>query len=665
MIMKRLKKPRYADGKPIGYYTLSGERKQPTASDGETVDQIIDLSEFEPVVTMYRDRLPMNGNRRFVSDYDEYGFHSPYEVFDPDFVQTPTESRRTNTTNLLHTVDPYGQIPLNAGAFSAGLLAGQAASAPVMQLVKSIGKLKKPLSALGSSTPFNESFSAGEISALYDRAFRRMAIDRLSSVKSYPEDELLDLWLKGNIQHVDEIDPEVMEIFENTVIPRLDEKFLRENGGVEGVKNILREGGYNVADEPVWNQIYGATDSANSYGMNYDANNGISVRGWENLQWVLPHELRHRLQRAYQLLKQRVNFRKTYLNDAYGSDFANLNTKLPETDKLHTYTRFADEAETTNLDSRNYLFDNYADKSVIHQGGKTYGAPIPVQNKIIDAATDEQIIESVRNANGYGRRYIEWLMDEAKRKVPEITTEEFYKFYAPQFRNAMKYVPAFAGAGAVGASAISAPQYGYKYGKASGIHIKPENRGKFTALKKRTGKSASWFKAHGTPAQKKMATFALNARKWKHKYEYGKALGDPPSGRRPQTFLGSVAKNITGSDNAAQWTDGASGVLGFIPGVGAVITALDLGHDVNDLVHGDGATWSDVAWDVAGAIPFLKKGRKALKMLKKEKQLATSNRQLKKIDNQIKLWQDKKRTEDVINYGLWIPKLGDAVSDAK
>lgn len=56
----------------------------------------------------------------------------------------------------------------------------------------------------------------------------------------------------------------------------------------------------------------------------------------------------------------------------------------------------------------------------------------------------------------------------------------------------------------------------YANGKSSGIHIKPENRGKFTALKKRTGKSASWFKAHGTPAQKKMATFALNAKKWKH-----------------------------------------------------------------------------------------------------------------------------------------------------
>lgn len=54
--------------------------------------------------------------------------------------------------------------------------------------------------------------------------------------------------------------------------------------------------------------------------------------------------------------------------------------------------------------------------------------------------------------------------------------------------------------------------------RASGgkIHIKPENRGKFTALKKRTGHSASWFKAHGTPAQKKMAVFALNSRHWRH-----------------------------------------------------------------------------------------------------------------------------------------------------
>ena len=62
--------------------------------------------------------------------------------------------------------------------------------------------------------------------------------------------------------------------------------------------------------------------------------------------------------------------------------------------------------------------------------------------------------------------------------------------------------------------------YGNHLGNVSAsggkIHIDPKNKGKFNALLKRTGKSASWFKAHGTPLQKKRATFALNARKWKH-----------------------------------------------------------------------------------------------------------------------------------------------------
>ena len=58
------------------------------------------------------------------------------------------------------------------------------------------------------------------------------------------------------------------------------------------------------------------------------------------------------------------------------------------------------------------------------------------------------------------------------------------------------------------------------------IHIKPENKGKFTALKERTGHSATWFKEHGTPAQKKMATFALNAAKWHHKADGGE-IQDP------------------------------------------------------------------------------------------------------------------------------------------
>lgn len=50
----------------------------------------------------------------------------------------------------------------------------------------------------------------------------------------------------------------------------------------------------------------------------------------------------------------------------------------------------------------------------------------------------------------------------------------------------------------------------------SGIHIKPENRGKLTRLKKRTGKTEAELWKEGNPAVRKMITFARNARKWKH-----------------------------------------------------------------------------------------------------------------------------------------------------
>ena len=52
--------------------------------------------------------------------------------------------------------------------------------------------------------------------------------------------------------------------------------------------------------------------------------------------------------------------------------------------------------------------------------------------------------------------------------------------------------------------------------KGSGIHIKPENKGKFTATMKRTGKTAEQLAHSKNPLTRKRAIFALNARKWKH-----------------------------------------------------------------------------------------------------------------------------------------------------
>lgn len=58
------------------------------------------------------------------------------------------------------------------------------------------------------------------------------------------------------------------------------------------------------------------------------------------------------------------------------------------------------------------------------------------------------------------------------------------------------------------------PQYpipNYKYGE---IHIKKKNRGKFNALKKRTGKSTEELTHSKNPLTRKRAIFAQNAKKW-------------------------------------------------------------------------------------------------------------------------------------------------------
>ena len=49
------------------------------------------------------------------------------------------------------------------------------------------------------------------------------------------------------------------------------------------------------------------------------------------------------------------------------------------------------------------------------------------------------------------------------------------------------------------------------------IYIKPENRGKFTQTKKRTGKTTEELTHSKNPLTRKRAIFAQNAKKWKHK----------------------------------------------------------------------------------------------------------------------------------------------------
>ena len=50
----------------------------------------------------------------------------------------------------------------------------------------------------------------------------------------------------------------------------------------------------------------------------------------------------------------------------------------------------------------------------------------------------------------------------------------------------------------------------------SKIKIKPQNKGKFTAYKKKTGKTTAEAKNSKSSAVRKMATFSANAKKWHH-----------------------------------------------------------------------------------------------------------------------------------------------------
>lgn len=56
------------------------------------------------------------------------------------------------------------------------------------------------------------------------------------------------------------------------------------------------------------------------------------------------------------------------------------------------------------------------------------------------------------------------------------------------------------------------------FAEGGGIHIKPENRGKFTKTKRRTGKTTEELTHSKNPITRKRAIFAQNAKKWHHAF---------------------------------------------------------------------------------------------------------------------------------------------------
>lgn len=130
-----------------------------------------------------------------------------------------------------------------------------------------------------------------------------------------------------------------------------------------------------------------------------------------------------------------------------------------------------------------------------------------------------------KNFNGARDARAAFINADDVRTASDIVTNNFLRPGKPHIdrRRAMSeyYYDKYNSEAPYGEGFLWGDAPGFDFSAGGKIHIKPENRGKFTALKKRTGHSASWFKAHGTPAQKKMAVFELNSRRWSHKHGDG------------------------------------------------------------------------------------------------------------------------------------------------
>lgn len=88
-----------------------------------------------------------------------------------------------------------------------------------------------------------------------------------------------------------------------------------------------------------------------------------------------------------------------------------------------------------------------------------------------------------------------------------------------------------------------------------GIHIKPENKGKFTAYKERTGKTTEEALHSKDPHVRQMANFAKNAKKWDHG-RYGKTVNN--GGGEPEQLFDYGYVPLDDSSQVKQYQMGGS-----------------------------------------------------------------------------------------------------------
>lgn len=175
------------------------------------------------------------------------------------------------------------------------------------------------------------------------------------------------------------------------------------------------------------------------------------------------------------------------------------------------------------------------------------------------------------------------------------------------------------------------------FGDGGGIHINPENRGKFTETMRRTGKSAEELLHSPNPLTRKRAQFAINARKFNHKHDEGGNLlhrntdiynnsifntrqysngGDTKSEERGTTPIGRLFKGDDAETADLIW----GGAEFAFPAIGPIFGVADIVNDVYNMSkqkHIGTRDLANLGLDFAGFIPGVKGITKMAKMAKK------------------------------------------------
>lgn len=230
----------------------------------------------------------------------------------------------------------------------------------------------------------------------------------------------------------------VQNVLENSIYPRMQamrqwipqEKFQR-------MFNTIADGRWTMHPVDTFKKAFGKNTTVN--GLYTPSTGNIAVRaggGGDDISDILLHEIRHKIDDGIPLTEEETNI----LRAAYGDKFMEIPKVSPDWEDTGIGADYDmwPEAVTTNRDARSAALGPMERRMNVHQ-----------QNLVIDKLSDQQILEAVANANGYGRRFVDNLIGDGPLDASLVSKEQI-----KAWREAMKKVGMTTGFGFLGASAI-------------------------------------------------------------------------------------------------------------------------------------------------------------------------------------------------------------------